>query len=116
MADPAAAPIAELGRQRYEDQCAICHGADARGAGPFVLLLKKVPPDLTRLSKDNGGHFPFERIYEAIDGRSLPDAHGSREMPIWGRQFKAMVEDGSETLIRGRIMELILYLRSIQRD
>lgn len=116
MEDPAAAPAAEKGRQRFQENCAICHGVDARGAGPFVLLLKKMPPDLTRMKKENNGYFPFDKIYEAIDGRKLPPAHGTSEMPIWGRHYKTVVPEGSETMVRGRILELVLYLRSIQVD
>jgi hypothetical protein len=54
-------------------------------------------------------------VYDAIDGR-VPAAHGSRDMPIWGTAFKGYVASGSETLVRGRILELILYLESMQRQ
>ena len=92
------------GRQRFERNCAICHGFDARGNGP---------PDLTLLSRAQGGDFPFTRIYRRIDGRDLPLAHGTRDMPIWGSRLKR--EGGDETWVRGRIFEIMLYLESLQQ-
>lgn len=104
----------ELGRQRYLNRCGICHGIDAKGDGPFTEFLKTAPPDLTKLEVNNGGHFPFHWVYLAIDGRELLAAHGTREMPIWSREFQQIVPGADETTIRGRILELILYLNSIQ--
>jgi len=104
----------EAGRQRFEDNCGICHGLDGKGMGAFSELLNVVPPDLTVLTKRNNGYFPFTDIYNAIDGRNLPLAHGREGMPIWGDRYKQSVADGSETLVRGRILELILYLQWLQ--
>jgi len=104
----------EAGQQRFERNCGICHGLDAKGGGAFTELLKVEPPDLTVLSKNNHGDFPFTAIYNAIDGRNTPLAHGLEGMPIWGDRFKQSVEDGKETLVRGRILELILYIQSLQ--
>ena len=106
--------VFETGRQRFEQNCGICHGLDGKGMGAFSELLKVVPPDLTTLSKRNNGYFPFTDIYNAIDGRNIPLSHGSEGMPIWGDRYKQSVTDGSETLVRGRILELILYLQWLQ--
>ena len=102
------------GELRFERNCGICHGLDAKGGGAFAEILKVDPPDLTVLTKNNNGSFPFTEVYNAIDGRNTPLAHGREGMPIWGDRFKQSVRDGSETLIRGRILELILYLDSLQ--
>ena len=102
----------EAGGQQFEHSCAICHGLDARGNGPFAELLNVKPPDLTLLSRAEGGDFPFGRIYQRIDGRALPLAHGTRTMPIWGQRLKR--EGGDETYVRGRILEIMLYLESLQ--
>ncbi len=104
----------ELGKNRFERNCGICHGVDAKGGGAFAVLLKVTPPDLTVLTKNNNGSFPFAEVYNAIDGRNTPLAHGREGMPIWGDRYKQVVEDGSETLVRGRILELIIYLDSLQ--
>ena len=103
----------EAGRQRFEYSCAICHGLDARGNGPFAELLNVKPPDLTLLSPAAGADFPFTRVYQRIDGRDLPLAHGTRLMPIWGQRLKR--EGGEETYVRGRILEIMLYLESLQQ-
>lgn len=103
---------AEAGRLRFETDCALCHGPDARGNGPFAALLNVTPPDLTGLARANGGRFPFSGVYRSIDGRDRPLAHGTEAMPVWGRRWKA--EGGEETWVRGRVLELILYLESVQ--
>lgn len=104
----------EAGRHRFEQNCGICHGLDGKGMGAFSELLKVVPPNLTVLTKRNNGYFPFTDIYNAIDGRNIPLAHGREGMPIWGDRYKQSVADGSETLVRGRILELILYIQWLQ--
>ena len=103
-----------LGKERFERNCSICHGVDGKGGGSFAGILKVDPPDLTVLTKNNNGSFPFTEVYNAIDGRNAPLAHGREGMPIWGDRYKQVVEGGSETLVRGRILELILYLDSLQ--
>ena len=68
--------------------CAPCHGDDGRGDGPLVFGLSKPPLDLTKLTARNGGTFPRTRLARLIDVRDEVDAHGSREMPVWGDWFK----------------------------
>jgi len=38
---------ADVGKLEFEVHCAICHGMDAKGNGPYVSSLKVAPPDLT---------------------------------------------------------------------
>ena len=87
------------------------------GDGPTAGILSVKPPNLTQLSKKNGGTFPFWEAYATIDGSNEKmQGHGTREMPLWGHRFRA--ERGSaETWIhgsRGRILSLVHYLESIQ--
>ena len=77
------------------------------------------PADLTQLSKKNGGEFPFSSTYQFIDGREEVKEKGPRAMPIWGAEFHK--EAGSEnpeaeTRVRERILRLVYYLQSIQKD
>ena len=37
----------DLGKREYESKCAVCHGKDAKGGGPYSAELKRSPPDLT---------------------------------------------------------------------
>jgi len=72
----------------YQSSCAACHGIDAKGAGPVSKELKTPPTDLTVLSKKNNGVFPYDMVYQVIDGRNSTIAsHGTHEMPIWGYRF-----------------------------
>ncbi len=104
------------GEEQYLLHCGVCHGIAGHGDGPLASLLRTAPPDLTRLAARNGGTFPFWRAYETIDGRALPGPHGTRRMPAWGPLLDAESGGGaSATLVRGRILELLVYLRSLQR-
>lgn len=110
--------IAKVGRPLYEDNCMVCHGHTAKGDGPMVTfgLLTLPAPDLTMLSKQNDGKFPFWRVYRIVDGREVVKGHSTPDMPIWGDEFRydlagiAMLQ--SE--VRGRILSLVYYLQSIQ--
>lgn len=107
--------VEAAGKARFMESCAVCHGPDAKGGGPFATLLKAAPSDLTVLSQGNGGEFPFGRVYDAIDGRaSVKGAHGSKDMPIWGGEWKGS-SVAAETAVRGQVLEMIIYLRSIQQ-
>jgi len=83
----------DLGKWEYDGHCAVCHGSTGKGDGYFYagrLEKNTTVPNLTELSKKNKGVFPFTRVYETIDGRQVIQAHGTRDMPIWGRDFSAM--------------------------
>ncbi|MCB1746584.1 MAG: cytochrome C [Gammaproteobacteria bacterium] len=108
--EPAGHP---LGWQDYVDHCAACHGADGHGHGPLAAELRRAPRDLTRLAADNGGSFPETLVYQVIDGRRIVGAHGSSQMPIWGRRFR--LEGETEMEIELTITALIDYLESLQR-
>jgi len=46
-------------------------------------------PDLTHLSKENGGRFPFQEVYDVIDGRKLAAAPNERWPPAHAAQSAA---------------------------
>jgi mono/diheme cytochrome c family protein len=105
--------VEAAGKARFMESCAVCHGEDAKGKGPFASLLTTPPPDLTVLTKNAGGEFPFNKIFDSIDGRAATGAHGTKDMPIWGSEWKG-TSVATETALRGRILEMIIYLRSVQ--
>ena len=71
-----------MGKRSYEDRCAVCHGLGGLGDGPMAGNLSPTPSNLTVLAKNNGGEYPFARVYEVIDGRTTSPGHGTRQMPI----------------------------------
>jgi len=108
--------LVESGRASFLRHCSACHGLEARGNGILKPVLLVPPADLTRIAERRGGVFPDAEIARYIDGREDVLAHGSREMPVWGRVFAAPVVDGAtgEEVVRGQLWVLVAYLRSIQ--
>jgi mono/diheme cytochrome c family protein len=80
----ALAQDADKGRTEYMENCAGCHGADAKGTGPLSAKLKTKPTDLTLLAKRNHGSFDSTAVYQMIDGRNARATHRGADMPIWG--------------------------------
>lgn len=120
MAGPAGAQNQNPGETAYNVYCAQCHGASARGDGPLARFLTVPPADLTTLrQRDPDKEFPFYRVFQTVDGRTLVPAHGTRDMPAWGQIFALGAERygpyGAETYIRGRIVEIVQYIESLQR-
>jgi mono/diheme cytochrome c family protein len=115
--DSASEIVSRLGHESFLQYCAACHGIDARGGGPAGASLKTAPTDLTTIAARSGGKFSDVDVASRIDGRSMPTAHGSREMPVWGERFSAQLGGGDvgEEAVRGQILVLLEYLRSIQR-
>jgi mono/diheme cytochrome c family protein len=109
----------DVGKREYDNNCAVCHGANGKGGGPYVELLKRSPPDLTTLAKANGGIFPVNRAYEVIEGAGA--GHGTRDMPIWGKAYSIKAAEyyidvpyNQEAFVRSRILALIEYLNRLQ--
>ena len=115
-AEPNDSVLTPVGAESYRQYCAACHGLDAAGDGPVASALKTVPPDLTRIAARHSGSFPDAEIARIIDGRFEAPAHGSREMPVWGRRLGEPIAPGTESdeVARGRVLALIEYLKSIQ--
>ena len=103
------------GRLSYRLYCRSCHGEDGRGEGPMAELLKVSPTDLTALAKRNGGEFPAEKTYRAIDGRQEVRGHGPRGMPVWGIGLQDLGRDhDQEAETRARILDLVTYVEHLQ--
>jgi mono/diheme cytochrome c family protein len=104
------------GAEMFKEYCAACHGVNAKGNGPAVTALKVPPPDLTLLSKNNHGRFPDNRVYSSIRGDVNIDAHGSRDMPIWGTVFRNMARtSGNAVEPAMRLSNLCRYIESLQQ-
>ena len=112
----------DFGKREFEANCASCHGVNGKGQGPLVEFLRRSPPDLTLLAKNNQGVFPMSRLYQVIEGGGLP-AHGSRDMPVWGREYR--IKDAEyymdtpypfepEAMVRSRLLALLEYINRLQ--
>jgi mono/diheme cytochrome c family protein len=123
-APPGAAQDVDLGEREYMDRCAVCHGRTGTGDGPMSRLLTVEVPDLTVLQANNDGVFPFQRVYDTIDGREMVEAHGTREMPVWGRAYGGRADQAMapfwpydrEGYIRARILALTEYIHRLQGE
>lgn len=113
----------DLGQQEFYAKCASCHGIDGKGNGALGNLLQKSPPDLTLLAKANQGILPINRLYEMIEGGTVP-SHGTRDMPVWGREYRlddatflheARGNYDAAALVRARILTLLEYINRIQQ-
>lgn len=115
-----------IGEDEYKSHCAVCHGPDGKGNSAFSGLITIALPDLTRLSANNGGVFPLNRVYAIVDGREELKAHGTRYMPIWGSRYSAELteaidpflpnrEKAIEKIVNTRIVELVFYIASLQK-
>lgn len=110
------APIRPVdGPTVFQNDCAPCHGVDGRGKGPVSEALKQEVPDLTTLSRRNGGKFPTEHVKNTINfgEDKLIAAHGSEKMPIWGPTFHEIEFD--QDLGNVRLENVTRYLESMQR-
>lgn len=107
-----------VGKNDFVTYCGSCHGTDGKGDGPIANFLERKPPNLTLLSKNNGGAYPFERIWGIFDGSYVFAEHGTSEMPIWGYRFvqeaQQLNESDIATKARAKALNIILYLQVIQ--
>jgi mono/diheme cytochrome c family protein len=113
----------DVGAREYNNNCAVCHGASGKGDGPYAGIIDTKIPDMTMLQKNNDGVFPFDRVYQTIDGRMQVEAHGTRDMPIWGNEYNDKAAEyysdylrdySARGFVRGRILALVNHIYSLQ--
>lgn len=103
----------EAGRTIYAENCASCHGADARGGAQV--------PDLTQITARAGGVYPQTRVLDKLDGYARGQtAYADAEMPnfgdlLTGRLARVQTQSGLSRPLPEKIIALDAWLRSIQR-
>jgi mono/diheme cytochrome c family protein len=111
------------GQLEFREFCTQCHGPTGVGNGPTAVILKKKPANLTLLAKNNGGVFPEAEVKNYITGAKFIESHGTREMPLWGNQFRVRAASSSQAgyapaatpqEINAKINRLVEYVRSLQ--
>ncbi|MDH3402184.1 MAG: c-type cytochrome [Acidobacteriota bacterium] len=106
------------GEALYAELCAVCHGVDAKGHGPAAPALAVPVPDLTRLALGYDGVFPFAEVEKSITHEKSIVAHGTLDMPVWGKVLRDVRPDYKparrEAFVNWRIYNLTSYLESLQ--
>ncbi len=106
------------GEDLYNELCSVCHGQSGTGDGPAVAALRQAPIDLTTLTARNNDEFPREVLEQSIYGKNRIEAHGTLDMPIWGRAFEFTKPDWSRVerkkFARHRIHNIVDYIESLQ--
>jgi hypothetical protein len=92
-----------------------------KGDGVLRPFLARSAPDLTQIARSNGGVLPVSRLYDVINGSDQPTAHGTREMPAWGFEYRVRAGEhfgdspyDPEAYVRGRVLALIDYIARLQ--
>ena len=105
------------GQRMFAQNCASCHGLDAKGSGPMARNLTTAPPNLTTLASRNNDTFPRDYVMSTIDGLSR-DPHSSGAMPEFGAGDMGdtiIVErDGLGTPVPADLLALTEYLETLQ--
>ena len=111
------------GANEYRKYCAQCHGVSGKGDGPVASELKTPPPDLTLLSKNNNGTFPYKSVFDSISGKNLIKSHGTREMPLYDLALAMPPQHGGGGSVRKspyqvnlEIKRITDYIKSIQQQ
>jgi mono/diheme cytochrome c family protein len=127
---PQSGPRTDLGKLSYESNCASCHGLTGKGDGPMAVHLVQKVPDLTTLARTNNGILPVSEMYNVIVGEKQIPSHGSREMPVWGQEFRVQGNKehsfvlgnrdfgifpyDQEAYVRAHVLTIIEYINRIQ--
>jgi len=99
------------GRAEYVRYCSACHGEEADGNGPVANVLSPRPPALTSLRKKFGKPLSTDLV-AFVSGTSMPRAHGTSDMPVWGKVLRE--ETGDERTGVDLLWQIVHYLDCIQ--
>jgi mono/diheme cytochrome c family protein len=112
---PIKSTAADSGEEMYREYCGVCHGKEGKGDGPAASEFKVPPPDLTTLAKNNNGKYPADHIAAVLRFGTHTPAHGTSDMPVWGRVLGTSPIHGTETAkVQLRILNLTNYIESLQ--
>lgn len=100
------------GQAEYLRYCSACHGDDADGQGPVSSVLTTHPPALTALHAKFGNPLST-RFVEFVSGSTMPRAHGTSDMPVWGQVLGDQPGEDREAV--EILWKITRYLESIQK-
>ncbi|MBW2501045.1 MAG: cytochrome c [Deltaproteobacteria bacterium] len=99
------------GQEEYLRYCSACHGEAADGKGPVANVLKPAPPPLTALHARYGNPLST-KLASYVSGTTMPRAHGTSDMPVWGTIFREITDDDAEA--SSILWRIVRYLDAIQ--
>jgi mono/diheme cytochrome c family protein len=108
---PTRADEQPAGQDDYLRYCSACHGEAADGKGPVANVLSPRPPALTSLRARYGNPLST-KLASYISGTTMPRAHGTSDMPVWGKIFREITNDDAEA--NAILWRIVRYLDSIQ--
>jgi len=97
----------------YSSYCTPCHGVNGKGNGPLASSLKRTPPDLTKLSRNNGGVFPIDHVIGVIGHGTSASGHDKAGMPNWAEEL-GKIDQTNKVDTALRISNLSKYLETLQ--
>ena len=118
--DPAGEmPGPQDGKALFMENCAICHGEDAKGNGAYARRMEKAPKDLTLLALRHNGTFPRAKAMSIVDGYARSDIDGPG-MPEFGALLEGDLVpfdsgDGRQTPTPRKLVALVEYLETVQQ-
>lgn len=101
------------GKAMFASYCAACHGPEGKGDGPAAGELKVAPADLTQLAKKNDGKYPADHVRSIMDFGAKAPAHGTSDMPVWGRLFRAL-DTNDQIKAQMRVKNIVAYIGTLQ--
>ncbi|MCV2891621.1 cytochrome c [Lentibacter sp. XHP0401] len=106
------------GSMLFAENCAACHGANARGHGDAESGLEQAPADLTLISERNGGTFPADDVLAKVHGYGGPGHFG--DMPDFedigaGKKVMWETQNGQKIATPRALVEIVGYLEGLQR-
>jgi len=102
------------GRPAFVRYCASCHGEAADGHGPVAPALRRPPPDLRPILQR--ARDPRASILAALEGDHLVAAHGSSDLPVWGRRLsEPPPDDPADDPQDGPLEAIVRHLHSLRR-
>ena len=109
----------DRGAALFAQNCAVCHGADARGGGGAnVRGLSKTPSDLTVLTAENNGFFPTRRVLAVMQGYAIGNHAGRRMTPfvdLTSNKRRRIRTPAGTVRAQKPQADLVTYLASVQR-
>lgn len=104
-----------FGKTLYDENCAICHGTEARGDGPGGVGLTPPPPNLRLLASRNSGVFDSDYVMSTIFTSPSEDIG---PMPAFAHRdlgdLIIVEEDGLGTPVFTNLLAISSYLETLQ--